>query len=214
MKREMLPQIRSNPGYLAAQHLEIVRGEEQTAEPMSPSPGNIEALAAGKLRLRQRPGADNALGLVKFMLPNPYNVYLHSTPAHRLFGESRRAFSHGCIRVSDPVTLAAHVLQGAPGDWTPAAIEVAMNGSITFRINLAKPIRVMILYGTALATEAGTVLFFEDLYGHDRKLETLLGLESASKMPTPGLRARSEHPVLTEYSTQREFLRIGHHKSA
>ena len=175
-KQEMLPQIRSNPDYLAAHHLEIVGAADDTAEPLPPSAENIEALTAGKLRLRQRPGPDSALGPIKFILPNPYDVYLHSTPARELFKKSRRAFSHGCIRVSDPVALAAHVLQGAPGDWTPAAIEAAMNASRTLRVNLARPIRVMILYGTALATEAGTVLFFDDLYGYDRKLETLLAL--------------------------------------
>jgi murein L,D-transpeptidase YcbB/YkuD len=175
--REMLPAIRTKPGYLDAQRLEVVQGDDDTAVPMEPTPENIEALAAGKLRLRQRPGPDNALGLVKFMLPNSYNVYLHSTPAHGLFSESKRAFSHGCIRVSDPAALAAQVLQGTAGDWTPERITTTMNGDTTVRVNLAKPIRVMILYGTALATEAGTILFFDDIYGHDRKLEALLGLD-------------------------------------
>jgi murein L,D-transpeptidase YcbB/YkuD len=174
--REMLPKLRNNPGYLAAQHLEIVRGQDDSAAPLAPTPENIEALAKGQARLRQQPGADNALGLVKFMLPNAYNVYLHSTPAHRLFGETRRAFSHGCIRVSDPAGLAAYVLRNEPGNWTPAKIDAAMNGSATLRVNLQHPIRVMILYATVLATEAGPVLFFDDLYGYDRKLEALLGL--------------------------------------
>jgi murein L,D-transpeptidase YcbB/YkuD len=132
------------------------------------------------VRLRQQPGVDNALGLVKFMLPNTYNVYLHSTPAHRLFSESRRAFSHGCIRVADPVALAAYVLRNAPGNWTPEAIRAAMNGPATLRVDLTRPIRVMVLYGTALATEAGPVLFFDDIYGHDRTLERLLGLPPAT----------------------------------
>jgi len=175
-EREELPRIRSNPAYLEKQQLEIVAGPEDAAKALPPTAENLDALAAGRLRLRQRPGPDNALGLVKFMLPNAYNVYLHSTPVHRLFGESRRAFSHGCIRVSDPVALAAYVLRDAPGDWTPAAIEAAMNGAQPQRVNLAKPIRVMILYTTALATEAGPVLFFDDIYGYDRKLERLLGL--------------------------------------
>jgi murein L,D-transpeptidase YcbB/YkuD len=174
--REMLPKLRNNPDYLAEQYLEIVRGQDDSAAPLAPTPENIEALAKGQARLRQQPGADNALGLVKFMLPNAYNVYLHSTPAHRLFSESRRAFSHGCIRVSDPTALAAYVLRNEPGNWTPAKIDAAMNGSETLRVNLQHPIRVMILYATALATEAGPVLFFDDLYGYDRKLEALLGL--------------------------------------
>jgi murein L,D-transpeptidase YcbB/YkuD len=141
-----------------------------------PSAEAIEALAAGKLRLRQMPGEDNALGLVKFMFPNSYNVYLHSTPAHRLFKESVRAFSHGCIRVSDPLTLATYVMRDEPGGWTREKIDATMNGPETVRVNLQHPIRVLILYGTALATEAGPVLFFDDLYGLDKKLEQQLGL--------------------------------------
>ena len=175
-QREMLPQIRRNLNYLQKEHLEIVRGPGDSATVIPPSPESIRELAAGRLRLRQQPGDDNALGLIKFMLPNTYNVYLHSTPAHRLFGQSRRAFSHGCIRVSDPVALASYVLNNASGSWTPEGITAAMNGPVSVRVNLTKPIRVLILYATALATEDGNVLFFEDIYGHDRKLEQLLAL--------------------------------------
>jgi murein L,D-transpeptidase YcbB/YkuD len=110
------------------------------------------------------------------MFPNNYNVYLHSTPAHALFKESVRAFSHGCIRVSAPLTLAAFVLKDATGEWTRDRIEAAMNGSTSLRVDLTRPIDVLILYATALATEAGPVLFFDDIYGYDRKLERQLGL--------------------------------------
>jgi murein L,D-transpeptidase YcbB/YkuD len=175
-QHEMLPAIRANPGDLAKEHLELVRGEGDAAPVVPFEPDSLDLLAAGKLRLRQRPGADNALGLIKFVLPNSYSVYLHSTPARQLFSRSHRAFSHGCIRVSDPVALASLVLSNASGTWTPAAIEAAMNGPDNVRINLSRPIRVLILYGTALATEDGPVLFFDDLYGHDRKLEKLLRL--------------------------------------
>lgn len=176
LRNEMLPKIRANPGYLAAQRLQIVNGQGDDSPVVPPSPEAIEGLAAGKLRLRQMPGEDNALGLVKFMFPNTYNVYLHSTPAHRLFKESVRAFSHGCIRVSDPLALATQVMKDEPGDWTREKIDATMNGSKTVRVNLQHPIRVLILYGTALATEAGPVLFFDDLYGLDKKLEGQLGL--------------------------------------
>jgi murein L,D-transpeptidase YcbB/YkuD len=126
------------------------------------------------LRLRQLPGPDNSLGLVKFLFPNAHNVYLHSTPARALFLASRRAFSHGCIRVSDPEALAAFVLQDADGNWDRAAIEAAMQQGDNRRIALRRPIPVMILYGTAMATEAGSVQFFDDIYGHDAKLAKLL----------------------------------------
>ncbi len=176
--REMLPVIRTNPAYLARNKLEIVRGAGDDATPVPPTPENIDALASGSLRLRQHPGPDNSLGLVKFVLPNAFNVYLHATPAHELFGRSRRAFSHGCIRVSDPVGLAEYVFHDQPEPWSRERIEMAMQeGGNSERVTLTRPIRVFIVYGTAMASEAGKVLFFEDIYGHDRRLEALLGLE-------------------------------------
>jgi murein L,D-transpeptidase YcbB/YkuD len=180
---EMLPHIRENPSYLATQHLEIVQGDsDESATPLPSTPENIDALAAGKLRLRQQPGPDNALGLIKFMFPNSHDVYLHSTPAHQLFKEARRDFSHGCIRLSDPAALAVQVLRDTPGEWTREKIEAAMkDSSSTQRVDLAQPIRVLILYATVLAVEDGSVLFFDDIYGHDRELEMLLLLP-----PVPG----------------------------
>lgn len=175
-RKEMLPDIASKPNFLERQHLQLVAGQGDASPVVAPSAENLRELAAGRLRLRQQPGEDNALGLIKFMLPNPYNVYLHSTPAHRLFSRAQRTFSHGCIRVSDPVALAEYVLRNAAQPWTQDSIVAAMHGADNVRVNLKTPIRVLILYGTALATEDGAVLFFQDIYGHDRKLETLLGL--------------------------------------
>ena len=192
MLREELPKIRRNPAYLAAQHLEIVRGATDSATPLPATALSVQLLASGAARLRQRPGPDNALGLIKFDLPNQYDVYLHSTPAQQLFLRQRRAFSHGCIRVSDPVALAAYVLHDTPGDWTPARIRTAMNGSQTRRVRLGRHIRVIILYGTVLAKEDGEVLFFDDLYGQDRRLERLLGLAPVETRP---------HGIHTELSS-------------
>ncbi len=120
------------------------------------------------------PGDDNALGPIKFVFPNAHDVYLHGTPAQSLFAQSRRAFSHGCIRVADPVALAAYVLRKTAGDWTAQKISATLQQPQTIRVNLAQPIQVMILYGTALATEAGPVEFFDDVYGNDQRLERLL----------------------------------------
>jgi murein L,D-transpeptidase YcbB/YkuD len=171
--REMLPSIRSNPGYLASHGLEMVSGGGDAATAVEPTPENVEALARGTLRLRQIPGPNNALGLAKFIMPNAFNVYLHSTPAQSLFGRSSRAFSHGCVRVADPVALAQYVLRDEPS-WTRESIVAAMNGMRPLRINLRQPIRVFIVYGTAVATESGTVLFFDDIYGHDASLQRQL----------------------------------------
>jgi murein L,D-transpeptidase YcbB/YkuD len=172
--KEMLPLMRADPGYLERNGLEIVRGGGDDATPVAPDAAGIAALAAGQLRLRQRPGPDNALGLVKFVMPNDYGVYLHSTPAQALFGRARRDFSHGCIRVSDPTALAVHVLRSNPGSWTADAVNAAMQGADNQRVVLAAPVPVMVLYATALATEAGPILFFDDIYGDDRRLDAML----------------------------------------
>jgi murein L,D-transpeptidase YcbB/YkuD len=175
--REILPLARRNPEYLARNHMELVRGQSDNGAIVEPTPENLERVVTGELRLRQRPGADNALGLIKFMLPNAYDVYLHDTPAAALFGAERRAFSHGCIRVGKPVELAYYVLQNAGEPWTRDAIENAMCGTETLRVKLPKPIPIMVLYGTAVASATRGMSFFDDLYGLDRKLETLLGLQ-------------------------------------
>jgi murein L,D-transpeptidase YcbB/YkuD len=174
--QELLPELRAKPDLWQRQHLELVSGPGDNAPVVPFTADNLDRLEAGQLRLRQAPGPDNALGLVKFMLPNPYNVYLHSTPARQLFSRSKRAFSHGCIRVSDPVALATRVLHNASGIWTQEAVNAAMNGTNNLRVNLKTPIPVLIVYATALAQEDGTTLFFDDIYGHDRKLERLLGM--------------------------------------
>jgi len=176
VKKEMLPKLRRQPEYLQSQHLEIVPASDEVSRPVALSSATLDSLSEGRLKLRQRPGPDNALGLIKFSLPNPYEVYLHSTPTPALFKEQVRAFSHGCIRVSDPVALAVHVLRDTGGQWTAEKVQQAMDGEVTQHVRLAHPIPVLILYGTALATEDGKILFFDDIYGHDRELAALLDL--------------------------------------
>jgi len=110
---------------------------------------------------------------VKFEFPNPYDVYMHGTPAMQLFSQSRRDFSHGCIRVEDPMALTAWVLRDEP-EWTPERIGKAMNGDLTIRVRLTNPIPVLILYSTAVVEENGEVRFFDDIYGHDTALERAL----------------------------------------
>jgi murein L,D-transpeptidase YcbB/YkuD len=173
---EILPALRAHPDYLQRNNFEIVRGEGDDSPIVKPTPEAFTALAAGQLRVRQRPGDDNALGLIKFLFPNSHNVYMHSTPARQLFLASKRAFSHGCIRVSDPVALANYVLQKTPTPWDESRIVAAMHDDKSLRVELSESIPVLILYGTAMATEDGQVQFFDDIYGHDRKLEALLSL--------------------------------------
>lgn len=171
--KEYLPIARRNPGYLAQHNMEIVANFGPNAQPYAASSSNIEMLASGALKLRMRPGPKNALGLVKFTFPNNNNVYLHSTPSQGLFQRSRRDFSHGCIRVEDPVKLAEWVLADN-AEWSRERIEAAMKGDSPKNVTLDKPIPVYIFYSTVLADREGRVSFFGDIYGHDRVLETLL----------------------------------------
>jgi murein L,D-transpeptidase YcbB/YkuD len=182
---EILPALRVHPDYMQRNNFEIVRGEGDDSPIVKPTPEAFAALAAGQVRVRQRPGDDNALGLIKFLFPNAHNVYMHSTPAHQLFLVSKRAFSHGCIRVSDPVALANYVLQKAPTPWDESRIVAAMHDDKSLRVELRESIPVFILYGTAMATEDGQVQFFDDIYGHDRKLEALLSLRPVNGLVAP-----------------------------
>jgi L,D-transpeptidase YcbB len=171
--KEVVPGARSHPADIERRQMEIVSGSGDSATVMPNTADNVELVAKGTLRLRQRPGPNNSLGLVKFMMPNSYNVYLHSTPAQSLFAETRRDFSHGCVRVSDPVGLAQYVLRDSPG-WTREKILAAMNASQPLTVTLKERIRVFIVYGTAIATEKGNVLFFDDIYRHDARLDKAL----------------------------------------
>jgi murein L,D-transpeptidase YcbB/YkuD len=170
---ELVPKIRKDPNYLAANNYEVVDGQEQVITDGTVTSAILENLRDGELFIRQKPGPKNALGLVKFIFPNSYNVYLHSTPAPELFSRARRDFSHGCIRVQDPAKLAAWVLRDKPG-WDLANIQAAMNGDQTVQVNLDRPIPVLIIYTTAVVEPDGQVHFFNDIYGYDKKLEQVL----------------------------------------
>ena len=119
------------------------------------------------MRIRQRPGAKNALGGIKFVFPNHDNIYMHHTPAVRLFARARRDFSHGCIRVEEPVALALFVLAGQP-DWDEARIRTAMATGRASTLRLLEPLPVVIAYFTAVAGTDGRVFFFPDIYGLDK----------------------------------------------
>ncbi len=180
-RAEMVPKLRKNPGYLEKENLEMVDHEGHVIGSGSVSDEQLKDLAAGRIQIRQKPGPNNSLGLVKFLFPNQYDVYLHGTPAQELFAKTRRDFSHGCIRLEDPAKLAAWVLSDKP-EWTPDRIKAAMNGTASTQVNLDKPIPVLILYSTAVVQANGEVDFFDDIYGHDSELEKVL----AKGYPYPG----------------------------
>jgi murein L,D-transpeptidase YcbB/YkuD len=124
------------------------------------------------VRIRQRPGPKNALGDINFVVPNDDSIYLHHTPAVALFQRDRRDFSHGCIRVEDPVVLARFVLRDQP-EWTEARIRAAMEKRESATLRVDEPVHVLIAYGTALVKD-GRTWFFDDLYGQDRLLDAAL----------------------------------------
>jgi murein L,D-transpeptidase YcbB/YkuD len=176
---EIVPELEKDPGNLAKGDYEILDAGGAVVEG-APTTETLERLRAGSLRLRQRPGPHNALGLVQFIFPNPYRIYLHDTPAHELFARSRRDFSHGCIRVEDAVGLAAWVLRDEPG-WTVERIRAAMQGEETVQVKLARPFPVLVVYGTAIVAEDGEVQFFSDVYGRDAALARALAAERARR---------------------------------
>jgi L,D-transpeptidase YcbB len=180
-RSELVPKAQRDPNYLADHGFEVVSNSGVVVSDGSVSDDVMSGLRSGGYSIRQKPGPKNALGLVKFMFPNPYNVYLHSTPQPELFARTRRDFSHGCIRVENPVALAAWVLRDQPA-WTVDRIRATMNGDTSVQVNLDKPIPVLILYSTAVVEPDGEVRFFEDIYGHDAALVKVL----ANGYPYPG----------------------------
>ncbi|HVU55716.1 MAG TPA: L,D-transpeptidase family protein [Puia sp.] len=146
LKNEVLPGIKKDKNYLVRHHMEWY--------------GNT---------VRQKPGPWNSLGGVKFLFPNSYNIYLHDTPAKNLFGESSRAFSHGCIRLAEPAKLAAWLLRNDP-QWTMENISRAMHAGREKWINVAYPFRVFIIYFTAWVDREGNINFRKDIYDRDGRL--------------------------------------------
>ena len=126
-----------------------------------------------KGNVRQKPGVDNSLGLVKFLFPNNNNIYLHDTPSKRLFNEEKRAFSHGCIRVEKPKELANLILQ-EDTNWTPEKIDAAMNKGNESWYTLKNKIPVYIGYFTAWVDNDGTINFYKDIYERDERLAAML----------------------------------------
>lgn len=146
LKNEILPGIKKNPGYLARHNMEWNNGA-----------------------VRQKPGPNNSLGLVKFLFPNSYNIYLHDTPAKSLFSETNRAFSHGCIRLGEPKKLAEYLLRN-DSTWTKDRITKAMNSGKEQFVTLKQTIPVFIGYFTSWVDRDGKLNFRDDIYGHDKKM--------------------------------------------
>jgi len=170
LTKELLPIITRDPGYLARQDLEIVRGPSDASPVVPYSDTALDGLRSGALRLRQRPGPKNSLGRVKFEFPNDDSIYMHDTPAAQLFGRARRDFSHGCIRLEQPEAMAGYILRDQQG-WTPERVATAMRDGRNERVELARPRQVVLYYLTAVVMpDTGLVHFADDVYRHDARL--------------------------------------------
>ncbi len=155
VENEILPEMKKDKNYLQKNNM------EQT--------GTRNGLPV----IRQKPGADNALGRVKFVFPNNYHIYFHDTPAKNLFDQKDRAFSHGCIRLQEPQKLAEYLLRNNP-DWPESKIIDAMYSGKNTWVKLKNKIPVYIVYFTAWVAKDGTLNFRDDIYGHDAKMKKMM----------------------------------------
>jgi murein L,D-transpeptidase YcbB/YkuD len=164
--KDKLPILKRDPGYLERNNIRVIDSRGREVNPYSV---NWSQYGAGRLppyQLRQDPGEDNALGLVKIMFPNPYLVYLHDTPSKSLFDHDQRTFSSGCIRVQKAFELAELVLND-PARWNQETLAAAVATQKTQTVNLARPVPVLLLYWTAQPLPSGQVMFRNDVYGRD-----------------------------------------------
>lgn len=187
-RAETVPKIRRDPAYFREQGFEFVTPSGQAVTTLAPA--HLDAVLHGGWRIRQRPGPQNALGDIKFVFPNHDNIYLHHTPAPQLFERERRDYSHGCIRVQEPVALARFVLQEEP-DWTEDRIREAMEKGESRTLRLKQPLRVLIAYSTVVV-KSGRVFFYPDLYGHDAMLDQALRERSTGLPPLPQPKMEAE----------------------
>ena len=160
-EKETLPSVLNDPNFLTRMNMEVV---DASGKPVDAR--DVDLSSPEKYRFRQRPGTSNALGLVKFMFPNQFSVYLHDTPADSLFTRASRSFSHGCVRVEEPEKLAEYVLRDQP-DWTANRINDAMHGTEERVVKLKAASPVYLGYWTARATPDRVIQFRKDVYGID-----------------------------------------------
>ena len=183
-RKDVLPAIKKDPAYLANKHMEVLTRDGQRVDPATvdwPSLGSTAPYI-----FRQTPGPWNALGQVKFIFPNSHFVFLHDTPNRSLFNRSERAFSSGCIRVEDPMTLADRIL-AREGGWNRERIDETVAGGQTTRANLQQKMPVFLLYLTAAPGSDGQVTYLDDVYDRDPPL--LAALESPISVDLPTGRA-------------------------
>jgi len=179
---DVLPEVKRDLSYLARQQMQIFQGWGPDAREIDPATVDWSAVTPVKFpfRLAQNPGPVNALGRIKFMFLNKFNVYLHDTPARLLFTEAQRDFSHGCIRIQKPLELALYLLR-QDRKWTREALLSALNKEKDRSVPLPEPIPIHLLYWTAWAEGDGTIEFRRDIYGQDAPLLAALRAPAPAK---------------------------------
>lgn len=176
-RKEILPILWKDPSYLTREGIRVFDGLRPGGPEIDPAAVDWRAITPTtfRFRLRQDPGPRNAMGRIKFRLPNAFRVYLHDTPARELFTRPVRTFSHGCIRIEKPLDLAALLLHGEER-WSPPALVAAIESGKTSTIRLRKPVDVHVVYRTAWVDEDGAVDFRPDVYRRDPPLVAALAL--------------------------------------
>jgi murein L,D-transpeptidase YcbB/YkuD len=175
LKNEVIPDIENDRKYIEDSRMEVVSNGGQVVTAGMVGDDVLRQLKQGKLQVRQKPGPDNALGLLKVIFPNEHSVYLHDTPEGvDMFSEAQRAFSHGCIHLQDPAELASWLLRDKQG-WSLAHVQQAMHeGRDNISVNLTVPVPILLVYSTVVVREDGTIHFYRDIYGLDKELEDAL----------------------------------------
>jgi len=183
-RQDILPKIRTNPDYLFERNIKVFEVTEGQMVEVDPQTIDWHSVSANSFhyRLRQEPGPLNALGRVKFMFPNKFEVYIHDTSARQLFDKTQRNYSSGCIRIEDPFDLAEYLLRGNE-DWTREKILAAVESGKTRIVNLPEPINIHLLYLTAWVDDTGNIQFRSDIYGRDSALAKALSEKQSIIIP-------------------------------
>ncbi len=203
VKEELLPKFKADPDYMIKNHYELVDGWNPESPVISSGDIQWESVHVRNFpgRIRQLPGPWNAMGRVKFMFPNQFNVYLHDTSSssRHLFQKANRALSHGCIRVEKPVDLAVFLLRDSP-DWNRRRIEAVIQNGQQLAVPVPGRCMVHLLYYTAWMNDEGKINYRRDIYGRDAIL-----WDALQRLPADGAPAKpNSDPVLKDYSLELE----------
>ena len=166
LREDVLPAVRRNPGYLTGKQIKVIAPDGRVLNPFTI---NWYSNSVYSYQYVQDPGPANSLGLIKFMMPNPYTVYLHDTPSKELFNRSSRTFSSGCIRVANPFQLATILLQDQPA-WTADSMAAVVAGGVTTVVPLTWQPPLFVVYLTAWQQNNGTMYYYPDVYELDKAL--------------------------------------------